>query len=63
MTESEWIGLWSVTNGLMPLGAMVGGFSSGYVADLLGRSVWFDISTQNKQVIFFCFLVKNLCFM
>jgi hypothetical protein len=29
--------LWSVTNGLQPLGGMFGGLSSGFVADFLGR--------------------------
>ena len=29
--------LWSVTNGLMPLGGIFGGLSSGFFADQLGR--------------------------
>ncbi len=36
MTETEWSGLWSITTSLLSLGAMIGGFFSGYVADFFG---------------------------
>lgn len=29
MSDSTWTGLWSLTNGLMPLGGMIGGLASG----------------------------------
>lgn len=28
---------WSITNGLLPLGGIFGGFSSGFMADHFGR--------------------------
>lgn len=37
MSDSEMTVLWSITNGLMPLGGIVGGLSSGFVADHFGR--------------------------
>jgi hypothetical protein len=37
LTEERWIGLWSLTNGLLPLGATLGALSSGYMADYFGR--------------------------
>ena len=37
MSNSTWTALWSVTNGLMPLGGCVGGLASGNLADLFGR--------------------------
>jgi hypothetical protein len=37
MTNGTFDLLWSITNGLLPLGAAFGGISSGVVADLFGR--------------------------
>ena len=37
MSETKYDLLWSVTNGLLPLGAAFGGISSGFIADRFGR--------------------------
>ena len=37
MSEATWNNLWSLTNGLMPLGGMIGGLASGNLADVFGR--------------------------
>ncbi len=37
LSEIEWDFLWSITNGLLPLGGMFGALVSGYWADYFGR--------------------------
>ena len=37
MSEETFTSLWSLTNGLMPLGGIFGGLSSGFFADYFGR--------------------------
>lgn len=37
MPDTTFTTLWSITNGLMPAGGLIGGLSSGFFADLFGR--------------------------
>jgi hypothetical protein len=37
MTEDYFTFVWSLTNGLLPLGGMIGGIFSGKIADMVGR--------------------------
>ena len=39
MSNDTFTTLWSITNGLMPLGGIFGGLSSGSVADYFGRFI------------------------
>lgn len=49
MTESQLTTLWSITNGLFPLGGVIGGLSSGFIGDRLGRK--YGIIATNLIVI------------
>lgn len=54
--------LWSITNGIFPLGGVFGAFASGYVGDFFGRyqqkSFKIENILINNKVLFFYFFVK-----
>ena len=37
MSDDYFTGAWAITNGILPLGGIIGAIYSGYIADKIGR--------------------------
>lgn len=55
MSEEKFDFLWSITNGLLPLGAAFGGIMSGFVADRFGRKTGMLLT---NILVIICFILN-----
>lgn len=55
MSNSTFTSLWSLSNGMQPLGGIIGGLSSGFVGDFVGRK--FGLWYTNIIVLLSCLLM------
>lgn len=63
ISEATFDTLWSITNGLLPLGAAIGGLSSGFAADYFGRFIYsFKINHlfQNDKYLLILFSKEKM---
>lgn len=56
MSDDYFTFLWALTNGLMPLGGMIGAINSGNVADKFGRY----ILLSDHPFVLNCFFIHKL---